>query len=192
MFIGMMIFLSIVVIVGAVFLIDGTKAGKQYNRRYQTIPTYKDSLWTGLWTIAIALGISLIFIAGGISMANDQTSDLNETVQLKHDREILVTRTQTVEKVVVKELRKYPDIEKDILENITPEILFSYPELKSSKTIMQAAKELKDSQDEVYLLDQDLNEIYKTILDRENSINFRLPGTSSYQEYFGKVNPLLK
>lgn len=145
-----------------------------------------------------ALSIVFMFITVVASLCltlgkySNQIGDFSEVRGLKMKITLLEERRENLTSIIKTELEKYPEIEKNIINNLgpAPSFLLNYPNLKSNLTITKTVDDIVKIQDEVYemrgLLIENLQEIYL----REIS-----PWTicvKSYEKFFGEENPILK
>ena len=145
----------------------------------------KDTCFLAIVFFAFAFIFLLINV---LAKYSSQLSDFAEILKIEKQINIYQKRSDNFSDIIRSELKKYPDYEKEIIDNITPNILLKFPDLKSNETMSKTVNDLLKIQDDVYKLKADLTETQRIIFFREIS-----PWTiyvTSYESFFHKKNPL--
>lgn len=141
------IIIAILLIAGGVFLYLDEKTSS-YTEGYAI------SGWTLLFFGIIGLFALLITTAAFYTTQIDNLEELDSI----DDRIVLAeTRAEEQEEIIRAELiENYPDFELEIIDNIDdPEILLSYPQLRSSETVRDAVNKITELDGRVYDLEND-------------------------------------
>lgn len=144
------------------------------------------------WSTFISVGLFIGLVVPTVVTLNSQNSDLNALATLNADRALYIKQEKFIQEVVAKELDRYPEIEAQIIGEIQPDFLLSFPELNSNETIIAKAKELKEARQALNDIEFNRNTVLYRILTRETGVNFFSPFADTYQERYGTINPLLQ
>lgn len=123
---------------------------------------------------------------------SSQIADFSEVRGLKMKIALMEERKGNLTSIIKEELKKYPEIEENIIGKIgSSALLFlgNYPELQSNKTITKTVDDTVKIEDDVYKVRGLMIEKLKEIYLREIS-----PWTiyvRSYEGFFGEKNPIL-
>lgn len=134
-------------------------------------------LAAGIWLISTTLGAYTC-----------QLSDFTEIKGKKQQIRIYEERRDNLTGVIKVELAKYPEYEKQIITDISPEILVNFPNLRSSETITKTVEEIVKLNDSVYKIRASIVEVQQRIYYREMSpwVIYVQP----YEKFFSEQNPL--
>jgi len=117
-----------------------------------------------------------------------QINDFSAIKQMKQEVLLYSERRDKLVGIVRIELAKYPQLEKEIIKGIHPQILLQFPVLKSNETIMKTVSEILKLEDEVYKVRANMLVFQRAIYYREIS-----PWTiycTPYRKFFGEPNPV--
>ncbi len=148
--------------------------------------------WKNEGFVVLAVIACIIFLIVGVINLDNFSRQIGDFTTLKAlDKKITLysDRRDNLTNIVRTELSKYPEYEKTIMGNINPQILLSFPQLKSNETMLATVKQILELQDKVYDLQKELIEIQQGIYYRE--ISPWIIYVTPYEKFFGKSNPLL-
>lgn len=107
---------------------------------------------TGPITGFMVIPVLLVLVLNPMVNYADQIRDSIKLQSYDERIEIAVARADDLSAVLRTELEKYPDIEREIMTNLDPSIILSFPNLKSNQTISLLATELADLRDKQFKL----------------------------------------
>ena len=155
----------------------------------------------GQWTkdedaagCSFVFGIVFLVIAGlWLTMAivapyTSQISDFSNVKGTLATVTLYKERRDNLAAMVKAELAKYPEYEKAILGKITPEILLSFPTLRSNETIVKTVEEIVKLEDAVYKIRAELIQTQTKMFFRE--ISPLVIYVTPYQTLTGETNPV--
>lgn len=103
--------------------------------------------------------------------------------------ELFEQKSDELSIVIKEELKKYPEFEKTILGEIHPEVLLSFPQLQSNKTIIEIVGRLVELRNQVYDVKAQKIDALTKVYMRE--ISPWLMFVKTYQSFFSETNPIL-
>lgn len=133
--------------------------------------------------------VAVVWLALAIAIPySEQIGDFTGVQATKGKISLYQERRDNLVAVVKVELSKYPEYEKAILGNINPQILVSFPTLKSNETIVKTMEQIVKLEDDVYKLRGGLIDQLRGMYERE--ISPWVIYTPSYEHFFKEKNPL--
>lgn len=135
------------------------------------------------WVIA-----SIWLILMTVGTYTYQLSDFTEIKGKKQQIRIYEERRDNLTGIIKAELAKYPEYEKQIIAEISPEILVNFPNLRSSETITKTVEEIVKLNDSVYKIRASIVEVQQRIYYRE--ISPWVIYVQPYEKFFSEQNPL--
>lgn len=143
-----------------------------------------------VFSIMFIIATVVVILSPTLGRYSYQIGNFSEVRGLKMKIALLEERREKLTSIIRGELQKYPEFEKEVINNIgTPSFLFNYPQLQSNKTISKTVDDIVKIEDNVYEIRGLLIESLQKIYLREIS-----PWTiyvKSYEEFFGEKNPIL-
>ncbi len=140
-------------------------------------------------------GAIILWVIGGIwlffALAAPYSSQLSYFTEVRQSQEnikLYQERRNNLVAVVRTELAKYPEHEKKIIGDIQPQIILSFPALKSNETIVKTVNDIVALEDAVYKLRSNLLKVQTDIFWME--ISPWVLYVPSYQSFFGEKNPV--
>lgn len=122
-----------------------------------------------------------------------QQGDINDVLELsaKYDLDVQ-RRDELVAEVTSQLIEAYPRLEQDIIAGVgDPEILLSFPQIRSSETFMAAVENIIALNDKVYSTRRSIIANEADILGRSRSVwVIRPPWFPTYEDYYEGENPL--
>lgn len=144
-------------------------------------------------TLAIGFMVATIVVISTLTLGkySYQIADFSEVRGLKMKITLLEERREKLTFIIENELKKYPEIEKDIISKIgsVPLFFMNYPQLKSNETIIKTVNDIVEINDQVYNIRGLFIETLQRIYLREIS-----PWTiyvKTYERFFKEKNPIL-
>lgn len=171
-----------IAVVGLLFIALGRRKREADMYRMDTII----ALYV-IGTIIIIIGAIALMVA----VMRPYTLQIEDAVAVKAmEKKIMLytARKDNLIAVVRAELEKYPKYEKAIMSGIKPQILLSFPELKSNSTMLETVKQIVALENDVYKLRAEQIDIQQWMYYREIS-----PWTlwaKSYKNLLGADNPV--
>lgn len=172
-------------ILAGLVVVTGVAFWLQHNKHKSDLH-YEDS-WIIFSTLLFIAAAALIAIRGFGSYAM-QISDFASVRQTQSAINLFVERRDNLTVIIRTELAKYPEYEKKIMGNITPQILLQFPTLKSNETIIKTVEEIVKIENDVYKLREELIRTQAQIYYREIT-PWKLYVTP-YEKFFGEKNPV--
>lgn len=142
--------------------------------------------------LAVSSGVSaiILIILAMVSIATsaNQDKDLTAIASRRDNIAVIATQKQSVEANIRSQLDKYPEIEKSIIQDIKPEILLTFPQLKSNETVVAAFTKLNDLDAEIANNQREINNAKAQIMIRERSavVPRFTPIFITYEDFFGE------
>lgn len=140
------------------------------------------------WSVVFFVAAIVLVAARGFGSYAMQISDFASVRQTQNTINLFVERRDNLTTVIRGELGKYPEYEKKIMGNITPQILLQFPMLRSNETIIKTVEELVKIENDVYKLRAELIQTQTKIYYREIT-PWKLYVTP-YEKFFGEKNPV--
>ena len=144
-----------------------------------------------MFTTLLCIGIGgvglVIFLVTTLNYSR-QINDFASVQALEEKVGLYEMKRDNLSQIVRFELSKYPEFEKDVIENINPAILLKFPELKSNQTMVETLQQLLKLENEVYTLREDLIDIQRTIYARE--ISPWVIYVTPYEDFLSEKNPV--
>lgn len=143
------------------------------------------SLGFGIVALVIA---GLWLIIGIVAPYTKQIADFTQVKGTLAQVALYKERRDNLVAMVKTELTKYPEYEKTVLGKITPEILLSFPTLRSNETIVKTVEEIVKLEDAVYKIRAELIKTQTEMFFRE--ISPWVLYVTPYQALVGEANPV--
>ena len=120
--------------------------------------------------VAFVFALALMVPAMLIGQSS-QIRDLADDDQLAARYDLQVQRRdEQVEIVTAQLIEAYPQLEREIIDSVDdPEILLSYPQIRSSETFRAAVERIVELNDSVYTVSQQIIDNQRQMLGRERS-----------------------
>lgn len=143
----------------------------------------------GTWVFGVfAVIFTLVCLIGTAADYSLQRTDFTKIRSLEKKVQLYEAKRDNVSLIVRAELRKYPDLEKQVIGKINPSILLNFPKLQSNQTMTETLKQLLKLENEVYNFREKLIDVQQVIYARE--ISPWVVYVTPYQEFLGEENPV--
>lgn len=146
----------------------------------------------GVAIVAGLIGLVFFIFCSMVPHSNQQ-GDINDVLELsaKYDLDVQ-RRDELVAEVRAQLLQAYPQLEQEIIAGVgDPEILLSFPQIRSSETFRAAIEDIIELNDKVYSTRRSIIDNEADILGRERSPwVLRPPWFPTYDDYYDQDNPL--
>lgn len=141
----------------------------------------------------VALATALIWLAASAGGGHyNQIRNLTNIQALLASQRMHEERREKLSIIIRNELSKYPEIEKQIIGDIKPDLLLlNFPNLKSDGVIMKISADIVSLENAVYDLRERILQEQKEILFREHN-PWIICSRPSYRDYFGCDNPIAR
>lgn len=137
----------------------------------------------------VALAVAGFWLTIGIMAPyTNQIADFSQVKGTLAQVALYKERRDNLVAMVKTELAKYPEYEKAILGKITPEILLSFPTLRSNETIVKTVEEIVKLEDAVYKIRAELINTQTKMFYRE--ISPWVLYVTPYKSLVGEANPV--
>ncbi len=122
-----------------------------------------------VFCVDVCLLLVVIMVISVFSVNTDQNADHNKYERLGKDREVALDYQADVKDNIKATLARYPDYEKMIVDGVNPQIILSWPELKSDKNLRDQFAALNSTQQKVASIDRQRNKVVNSMQNRQSS-----------------------